>query len=331
MSFATDLGKKVDYFANLTASDTTLQQFVFTPAVVTQAVVGSSAGTTSVTSPGALTSPATETQTSFYGTRMLTYGGRTGFNYKPTTRLRLGLSATASEADARPLKNETYEIVVPHTLLEQGVFDLTYSLSPRTDIGFEAMGNRTSSVYGHYLESSLGMTMARKLSQRWFASIEGGAGTTNSVGESVAANGVGWEGSATLEYRGRENAISGAYRRMVGDFYGLGSSSTTSYSADWKYKRHDLNWTLNIFGEEQILTGAALGNLSTYQAGTGISRALSRQVSISIDAVYFEDKVSGSAPSSLPNLTARMIRMTFGWIPFLRDTPPLGPPTGGAQ
>jgi hypothetical protein len=300
-----------------TAGEATIDSFLFNPGGlgdVASAPGDLSAGLSSGT---AALGP---TSLLVFGNRVFTSSAAAGLNYKPTTRFTLNFQALTALQIYRPDSEEPVNALIPRNFQVGGSLTLNYSINPRTQFGVKAVTTRTVSAYGEYQNTIMEAYIDRTLSEHWFGSIAGGPAFTNYLSGTLAANVKGtalsYAANASLGYRNRNNTVLMTAGRNAGDAYGLGSSTTESFGAAWDYRRLSSAWAFKASGGKDRFVGGAFPGLNTAHAGGSIIRALNRQMYLSLEYNYVN--YSGAATAGLD---AHVARLSFNWIPFLRDIP----------
>ncbi len=296
--------------------DVTIDQFLFKQNGLSQLVAGSATVDefASAVLSGSSTSLASSPQTLVFGTRILSYGVNGGFTYKPTTRFSVNINGGGYQSIARNHDNGSGQFLTPRTNVEHGGIALSYSLNPRTEIGVITEATQSHNALVDYRSFSYTGSYGRKLGTHWFASVQAGLGTYQYLGNKTALpSGASIVTSGTLGYKDRENAWAVTYNRMVGDVYGLASSSSSSVFGSWNWKKPGKKWALQAFGGQQRLLGSSMGAITIWHGSAAVSRSLNRQTSVSLAYGYMSDAVAPVLTFS--NGVAHSVRLTIFWIP----------------
>lgn len=312
------LSAKAEWYLNAFGVEHTIQEYLFSGNALAQAAQDSDNLTAAQAAPPSL---ATTAQVILYGTRVLSFGATTGFNYRPTTRLRWNASVTGDQSQGRPNHAYPQAAFLPRTQVLRADSSLGYSVTPRTEIGLDAEAARVFGGYGRQQYYSGAVRLARKLAPQWYASGAVGVGASNYGSNSLAPTTATYMTDLSLAYRRPEQALVLSYNRYAGGFYGVNTRATDTYMAMWTWRTRNRRWSLQANGAYQTLAGGVLGGATITQAGGLISRGITRQVLLSLDYGFAE--FSGVGLASSHELTSHAARLTLTWIPFLRDTPPL--------
>jgi hypothetical protein len=278
-------------------------------------------------------------QTLLYGGRVFSAGGHTGLTYRPTTRFRISVEGSFFQAQARsatsssPLSGTAANIayVIPRAQFENVNVNAAYSLTPLSEVGVDLSLLNYHTVVGDYRATVVGGSYARKLSRRWSTFAQAGVGTYIPVSTPAGVlrpeiSGSQFTGSFGLGYQGHTSAFFTTYQRMVGDLYGLASSSSQGVQATWNWHQPGRNWAAYLTVGYQRLTGGPLGEGVNWQANAGLSRALSRKTSLNLSYGYL---MSSLTPVTVyNNLNAQVVRLTFTWSPVPAQIPGNGGPLG---
>ncbi len=321
------------YFISASGTDETVQDFLFATTPIRR-LVGGPANIDVFA--GALSSGASSllnTQALLFGDRWLSFGGITGAYYRPNTRLTMLISGRFNQSQPRDHLKSNAPPTLPRTRTEEGGLSVSYNLTPRSYITADATGGAVQSYVGDYKLMYFTGGFGRRLGLKWFAYGSGGAGSYFSTsapavavpGSSTGSSGATYVATGVFGYRGRENTVAGIYGRHVGDTYGLGAGSTSSYQGAWNWQRRDRRWELHGSVEEQSVHGGYLGNLSLWQLQGGLTHSLSRQTAVSLEYSYLTSRVPPGAVLTSPTISA--VRLTFYWIPAaeLEVRPTAGP------
>ena len=122
----------------------------------------------------------------FFGERMFTSAAQTSLSYTPAPRLSVKLTASGSRSqhlsdNQGGVQQNSY--LIPMTTSAGADLSVSYSRSPRTQLGGSVSSTRVVStiqdVYSTTAKASLGRTMGR----RWFLQLSGGVGYDDSGSE----------------------------------------------------------------------------------------------------------------------------------------------------
>lgn len=316
-----------------TADDSSVVQFALQPANANALTAGQDLGSFVNTTMASLT-PG---QTLLYGGRVFSAGGRTGLSYRPTSRFRISFEGGFFQSQTRSgSANSATNIafVIPRSQFENVNVNATYSLTPRTEVGGQVSWLHYHTVLGDYRATVAGGTYARKLSRRWSAYGEAGVGTYTPIStplgvRQTAISGSQFTTSLGVGYQGRESAFLTTYQRMVGDLYGLASSSSQGVQSTWNWHQPGRNWSAYLGLGYQRLSGGPLGDGANWQASAGLTRSLNRKTSMSLSYGYLMSSLTPLAVYN--NLSAHVVRLTFTWVPVNGQTGNAGVLGGGLK
>jgi len=316
-----------------TADDSSVVEFALQPSSALNG--GQDLGTFVSTTMSAVT-PG---QTLLYGGRVLSVGGRTGLTYRPTTRIRITFEGGFFQSQTRSGgSSQSGNYVIPRSRFENANVNATYSLTPRTEVGGEVSLLEYHTVLGDYRATVVGGTYARKLSRQWSVLADAGFGTYAPTSTPATLPKISFAGSQFtttlgLGYHGRENSFMTTYRRMAGDLYGLASSSSQGVQSAWRWHQAGRNWSTYLELDYQRLTGGPLGDGANWEASAGVTRALSRRMSMSFSYGYLKSSLGSLAPVAVynNNLSAQVVRLTFIFVPVPTPLGGNGGPLGGGQ
>ena len=310
------LSSKWAYSLSISGDDVTVDQFLFRQNGLSQIVAGPGSidDFAATIIGGAAPRLSASPQTLVYGTRILSFGFNSGLSFRPSTRLSVNFTGGATRSISRTPANDLAQPVIPRSTAEHAGVGVSFSLSPRTEIGVQTEATLTTSPVGDFRSFSYTGTFGRKLGTHWFTSVQAGLSNYQFVDTRVSLpSGASIVASGTMGYKDRGNAWAVTYNRMVGDLYGLASSSSSSVFGSWNWRRPGSKWGMQAFGGQQRLIGGPGGGITIWHGSAGLSRAVSRQASVSLAYGYMSDIV---APVLLiQNGVAHSVRMTVFWIP----------------
>jgi hypothetical protein len=213
------------------------------------------------------------------------------------------------------------QLLLPGTETVRAELGFDRSVNPKTDVGFDLSIARTqSSSRTREQYSAAALHLARQLAQHWFVSGGGGVGTSNYASQTLAPTSFTYVGSASVAYQEGVNTMAFTYNRSAGDSYGLNSRTMQTYVGTWSWHNRRRSWSLFANGERQTMGGGSLSGLNVNQFGAGISNALMRQASWSIE-YGFVALTNGARDSNGPARSSG-VKVTFTWIPVLSETAP---------
>jgi hypothetical protein len=269
----------------------------------------------------ALTSPAISASpisSLIYGQRMLLSSAQTSLSYSFSPRLSVSFNAAGSRTEHlsqnEPMTGESSFAIPDTTSGTAGVY-ISYSLSPRTQLGGSVNTVRTSSLLeDSYTTTSL-LSLGRTLNRRWLMQVYGGVGESNILRERIVALPTVprpvFRGS--LAYKTPSHTFLGSYDRTTTDSFGLGASTTSSAGATWLWRRTARPWWLEANFSWQQLLGSVLTNTSGLRVSVGLSRAVGNRAVFLTEYVYMNYSSHLQAPSY--QISQSAIRIALTWDP----------------
>jgi hypothetical protein len=249
-----------------------------------------------------------------YGDRMFTSAVQTTATYSYSPRLSVTLSggAARSQRVSEDLVASSY--LIPTTTSADASVAMSYSLSPLTQVGGNVTSTRTSSsLYDAYTTTSTA-SLGRKMGRYWFWQIHGGIGIANplrqlSVSSSPSKPHPVVGGSLGL--RTFSHTVLASYDRTASDPYGLGASTNSSSTVNWRFNRPGSRWLLDGSVSWQQLQGTASQNTSAWRATAGFGRVLSAHLVCLTQYAYLS--YSGTLGSSAYNASTSAVRVSLDW------------------
>lgn len=306
------------------AADTTFEDFLFltNPADALSGFSAAAAG--AAVRDAALTTP----QTLLYGNRQLMYTARVGFEYRPSTRLKIAVDAGVDQLQALRQTDYSFAPLIPRARTEVANVGVTYAFSTRTELQTLVSATDTQSSLARYQTMNLAEGVLRNLTPHWWLWLEAGAGIYRArlsgarvpiFTSYVAGGGAG--------YRGRANTFGLIFNRGIGDSFGLGSGSTFSAQAGWNWHRPGSNWGFDAGGLQERLSGGHSGKVTLWQADAGVTRQLHGRTYVRVEYAYLLDTDIPYGLAAKPR--AHGVRLTFGWSGLRHGRPGMAVPTPG--
>lgn len=323
--------------ASASAQDSTLAQFLFEPAtlsVISQIpssfddlAASFSVGHFSsdriaamLTGAPLLEAPA---RSLLLGQRILSYAAQSSLTWARSSRLSFhfgsftagGQYRTGSQTNPAGAASQPY--LMPRSIGVNGGVGMSYSLSPRTQVGLNLEENRLvngfQSSYGTTATASLG----RKMGKRWFLQGYGGGSFTHMVRQ---LNGTPSTrqivGGGSIGFRTYGHTFLASYDRSNVNTYGLGVGVNTSAAGSWRWSRPGSRWSAFASFGDQRMRNTGFADLSGWRASAGVSQSLSGQMALTTQYVYFTN--SGSFSGNVYNFAVHSIRVSLGWAPQQR-------------
>jgi hypothetical protein len=264
--------------------------------------------------------PSVESPTGnlLYGERIFTSSVRASLSHSYSPRLTLTFRARGrrsqhvSDTGADAVRSA---YLVFKTTAGGGNIDISYSLSPRTQVGatvdMERVASRIYDVFTTASTASLGRTLGR----RWFVEVHGGVAIANSIQQtsflrSTSSNPV---AGGSLGFKTLDHTFLGSYDRRARDSYGAGAATSSSSSASWLWSRPGRLWWLeSSLGWEQLQGGAFSTAASGWRATTGLSRRMGTHVVWSMQYAYLD--YSGRS-QTVYTRSQSAVRVAVMWSP----------------
>jgi len=244
--------------------------------------------------------------------RILTYQLQAAMSYAHSTRLRFNFAAASAGGQQSFDNNST--VVMPRTLGANAGVSMSYSLSPRTNIGLNVSENHTRNQFQDAYSTDASGLFGRMMGERWFLSITGGLSYTRmpdrGSGSFPSRQMI---GGASIGYRARAHTFLGGYHRSSSDAYGIAVGNNTNMSGSWYWRRPGSTWsTFATVGQHQI-RNAGFTSLTGWRTNVGFVKTLSSQFSLTAEYSYLY--TIGSYLSFANQRTIHSIRLSLRWHP----------------
>lgn len=323
------------------ATDSTLDQLLFTPAILSAATtpVATLDDLRNATTAGFYSSDqlasiltgspfvATPSRSVVYGSSFFSTSVNAGLSYRYSPRLTLtfngGLIRSQTRNDSQRDLQGQLNYLIPQSTSQQGGGSLSYAIGPRTQIGVQGSSSRVQSSLARYLTTGLGGFINHKLTPHWFAGASAGTGWVTGdrgIGLSAGQRNVGANVQGNLGYTLRDHNFIGSYATTVGDTYGFASQRSESVTGSWQWQPKARSWAFFASSGLQRLTGGVIGDVRYWHANAGLSKALSRQFSVNFAYAYVDRPSStGLAGGVGQGLSGYSARVTLVWTPQLGE------------
>lgn len=251
-------------------------------------------------------------------TRILSYSAQAGLEYALSARTRLHFATFAAAGQNRLVGDQQNtapaDYVMPRSLGANGGIGVTYSLSPRTDVGADLQANRTENHYQSAYVSSATASFGRKMGMHWFLRMQGGGTysdfTEQTIGRAKATQVV---GGGSLGFQAHSHTLVASYNRMATDNFGFAVGTITSTSGAWNWRRAGSRWGLSASFAQQQTRNTGFASLSGWQASGGITSTLSPHMTLSAQYVYLHD--GGDYAGVFNTFNVQSVRLSLGWAP----------------
>jgi hypothetical protein len=253
-----------------------------------------------------------------YGERMFTASAMSTLSHSFSPRLSVifsgGGSRTQPVSGNQPATGGAPP-VIPNATSGVASVALSYSLSPVTQLGGSVTTNRISSTLEDAYTTTSLATFGRTLQERWIIQLHGGVGVTNHVGETpyYSATKPLPAAGGSLAYKTASHALLASFDRSVSDLYGTGSTTSSTATATWRWRRPGSFWSAESSFSWQQLQGNALANILGWRAIGGLNRAFGSHLAMLWQYTYLH--YSGGLQTSASNLTESALRISLIWTP----------------
>jgi hypothetical protein len=191
-------------------------------------------------------------------------------------------------------------------------FDMSYSLSPHTQLGGSVTTIRSSSSLADFYTTTSQASLGRTLGRNWFGQVHGGVAFTNTLRQTLTiptkAHPVAGVG---LGFRKVANTFLASYDRISNDQYGVGATSSSSARIAWRWSRPSTLWWLDSSLSWQQLQGQALVDTSGSHLIAGINRAVGPHLAFRAEYAYL--KYSGGLGKAIYSLSQNAVRVSLVW------------------
>jgi hypothetical protein len=257
------------------------------------------------------------------GNRVLSYSGNAGLNYTHSSRLSFhfaSFSAGGQNLGGRQSGVQQEKYVLPRSFGMNVGMGLSYSLSPRTQVGLNVDENRVNNRYQSAYTTNGTAFIGRKMGMRWFLSVHGGGSLTQTIqstyGATVPQQMI---GGGSIGFRTYTQTFTASYDRTSSDAYGFAVGTTTMATGSWNWRRPDSRWKIFASGGQQQARGTGFADISGWQVSGGVSATLDAHTALSAQYVYFNSK--GYYAGNNGNMLAHSVRVSLSWNPQIMPTP----------
>lgn len=206
--------------------------------------------------------------------------------------------------------------LVPASNSGRAGVNVSYSLTPRTQIGASLSSQRTVSRLEDTYISTAGVNVARKMSERWFANFRAGTGAFRPVRSSFQLpTGPQYTVGSGLGFKTPSHTFLLSVDRNISDTYGYGASSNVSTTAAWNWGRRNRGWKILASGGSEQIHTTRSPNLNAWLITAGVSETLPGRVLMSVTYAYMQNETGLARNSGNPAIHA--IRVSFGWVPLM--------------
>ena len=257
-------------------------------------------------------------QSSVLGSQILSYTGQAAltYAYSPTLSVHFsgGWAAYQSLPGSQSDAAQQGYYAIPRSTDAIADLGVTYSLSPRTDVGVDLQENRQLDSYEGSYVSTATASLGRKMGSHWFMHVYGGESfiqiTQQLYGMAPGREIVGGGSIGVKTYN--QNFVA-SYDRAAFDEYGFAAGTETEIMGTWNWHHPGSRWsTFTSFGQMEM-TNNGFANVSGWLANAGLSERLTDHSSLSAGYVYLSN--AGSYVGSLSNISFQGVRVSLNWSP----------------
>jgi hypothetical protein len=256
------------------------------------------------------------------GNRVLSYSGNAGLNYARSSRLSFHFASFSAGGQSRRggqngIPQQTY--VLPRSLGMAAGMGVSYSLSPRTQVGLNVDEGRVVNGYQNAYSTNSTASFGRKMGVRWFLSVHGGGSLTQTIQHTYGVpESRQLIGGGSLGVRIYTQTLVASYDRTSSDAYGFAVGTNTTASASWNWQRPGSRWSISASGAQYQMRNTGFTSISGWQGSGGVSASLNAHTSVNAQYVYLNTQ--GGYAGNLNNLIAHSIRLSLSWNPQTAPT-----------
>jgi hypothetical protein len=255
-------------------------------------------------------------QTFLFGHRVLLAAMQAGVTFSESQRLTFNFGTSVSRAQQLNSGQSSLEdppVLLKHATSGGASVGMSYSLSPRTQVGVEVsthhVFSNVTSTYGTTISASIGHTIGR----RWFVTGHGGTAFVTRVRDAAGpAPPPHYVLGGSVGVKFSRHTFMASHDRSISDLYGLGVSYTMTTSGAWNW-RMGAGWSLSCSAGYQSMAGAALARVKGMRATVGTGHALSRMFAVSFGASYMENALDTGDTPFRGSFYSAMV--TLSWRP----------------
>jgi hypothetical protein len=324
------VGNKWNLAFSAAGSANNMNQFLFTPTALSNvaAVPATIAELAGAMLAGQMTNPQlasvltgasvldAPTRAVIYGNRVLSTSATTSVSYEHSRRLSLHFAAGASRNqylnDGQDPESARYVALVPRTTGVNASAGFSYSLTPRTDFGLEASGNRTVSSLQDMYRTNVLASLGRRLGRRWLVQGRGGAAWITSLRETYQVpQGAQYLTGGTIGYRTAAHSFMATADRTPMDNYGVGAGYTLSAGGTWRWHRVGSAWEVSSSVRQQRMHGTVTLGLDGWMCTGGVARTLGRQMAAQLTYSYLNN--TGTYLGAARDIEVHAVQLAIGW------------------
>ena len=330
------LTPKLTFSVSASGQDATLAQFLYQPSMLSTisavpatfddlaaAVAGGQFTNAQVASmlTGAPIMP-TPARSLLMGNRVLSYTAQASLAYALSSRLQIhvgsfaaaGQTSLGGQNGLTPGDVAPASYVMPRSIGADGGIGLSYSLSPRTEVGANVDENRTVNRFQAAYISTANAFFGRKMGSHWFLRAQGGATDSQMTQQTYGAPRTRqMVGGGSLGFQTLSNTLVATYDRSASDTFGIAVGTITTLNGAWHWRRVGSRWSVFTSVAQEQMRNTGFTSLSGWQTSAGITTNLNSHSTLTAQYVYLNS--AGTYLGAPSNLVVQSVRLSMGWAP----------------
>jgi hypothetical protein len=252
---------------------------------LTAAIVSASAGNFQLADLIAALPFTRSPETSYlYGGRHMSASGTATASFEASSRsqVRMSIYGMRSEVVSRE-GGDALAALLRRTRSVNGSLGWTYAITPRTFSSVSVSTGRVGSEFNDGLVSHANVSLGRKLNERWYVQVTGGAGSYRELRGATLRKRqfLNEEYAVSVGYKVYAHTLAVNFGRRTGDDFGLGSKTTLTSSAAWTWARPGRSVSMSgNFGYAQLFADDLPG-LTSWTSILSVARALHNGFAVS--------------------------------------------------
>lgn len=274
----------------------------------------------SLTAASAATVQNNPATTLLIGDRVLTYATQASISYQPTSRLTFSLSGVSAAGQNRTGASSNVPaqtFLMPRTIGITAGGSLSYAVSPRTRLGVDIEGGRTSNAYQNAYTVSASGSFGRMMGEHWFLHASGGGSYLDIIDQQSNTTPKTWEmiGSGSLGYALSSQTFLASYNRtsMESGGFAVGVNSHLAGTWNWIPAGAGSRWSISISGGRQELENTGFATLTGWSGSVAWIVHLPEGLLLSTQYAYSNS--TGVFLGSQSNISVNSVRLSIGWTP----------------
>jgi hypothetical protein len=250
----------------------------------------------------------TPTRNLLLGNRVLSVSLQASIAYTHSSRLSFRFASFA--AGAQRVKGIDTGLLPSSKGINGGVA-MSYSLSPRTQIGASA---DISHIYNSFQRSNVVSTMGswgRKMGPRWFLRAGAGGAYNKSHGQPSTLQAI---GEAAIGFWTFNHTFVASANRSATDPFGIAAAENTLIGGTWSW-HPATSWTVSSGFGYQRLKSVVFQELTGWRTGIGVSKSIGSGMTVTADYSYMNG--TSLFLSTLADRSIHSARLSLSWSPML--------------